>query len=116
MSETVAVTGITDANGYNKCDICHDGSQIEFTIVMQRDGDDSRTSPTLGFNNGQADYVGGSSVATATTAGVAALVWSKYPSWSRSQVLSKMRNTADLSGNTSSNYGYGNVNASLAVQ
>lgn len=116
MSETVAVTGITDGSGYTQCDICHDGSQIEFTMVMQRDGDDSRTSPTLGFNNGQARYTGGSSVATATTAGVAALVWSKYPNWSREQVLNRMRSTADLSGNTSSNYGYGNVNANLAVQ
>ncbi len=116
MSEAVAVTGITDYNGYRKCDICHDGSQIEFTIVMERDGDNSRVTPVLGFNTGQADYVGGSSVATATTAGIAALVWSKYPSWSRDQVLNKMRSTSDLYGNTSNNYGYGNLDASAAVQ
>ncbi len=116
MSETVAVTGITDGPGYTQCDICHNGNEIEFTIVMQRAGNDSRTNPVLGFNNGQTDYSGGSSIATATTAGIAALVWSKYPNWSRSQVLNKMRSTASLSGNTSSNYGYGNVNANLAVQ
>jgi subtilisin family serine protease len=34
MSEAVAVTGITDDGTYQQCDTCHDGSQIEFTIVM----------------------------------------------------------------------------------
>lgn len=116
MSQTVAVTGITDAPGYNQCDTCHDGSQIEFTVVMERDNNNSRNGVTLGFYSGQDDYVGGSSVATATTAGIAALVWSKYPGWSKNQVLNRMRQSADLYPNKDNNYGYGNIDANLAVQ
>lgn len=116
MSQAVAVTGITDALGYNQCDTCHDGSQIEFTVVMERDNNNSRTGVALGFYDGDNDYVGGSSVATATTSGIAALVWAKHPTWSRSQVLSKLRQSASLYPNKDSNYGYGNINAQLAVQ
>ncbi|WP_298352054.1 S8/S53 family peptidase [uncultured Dokdonia sp.] len=117
MSEAVAVTGVTDwSGGYRECDVCHDGSEIQFTIVMERDSNDNRTTPVIGFNQGQRDYVGGSSVATATMAGVAAMVWSKYPNWSRQQVLNRLRQSSDLYGNTSSKYGYGNIDAYQAVQ
>lgn len=116
MSETVAVTGVTDANSYEECDICHKGSQIDFTIVMQRDGNGSRTTPVLGYYNGQTDYVGGSSVATATTAGIAALVWSRHPSWTKEQVLNRLKQSADFYPNKNSQYGYGNINALQAVQ
>ncbi|AXG69959.1 subtilisin BL [Kordia sp. SMS9] len=116
MDETVAVTGVTDANYYEECDICHKGSKIDFTVVMQRDGKGSRTTPVLSYYNGQTDYVGGSSVATATTAGIAALVWSRHPSWSKTQVLNRLKQSADLYPNRSSQYGYGNINALQAVQ
>ena len=116
MSETVAVTGVTDANYYQECDICHKGSQIDFTIVMQRNGNGNRTTPVLGYYNGQTDYVGGSSVATATTAGIAALVWSKHPSWSKTQVLNRLKQSADFYPNKNSQYGYGNIDALQAVQ
>ena len=116
MSEAIAVTGVTDNGNYDQCEVCHDGSQIEFTIVMQRDNNDSRTSAVLGFYNGNTDYVGGSSVATATTAGIAALVWSRYPNWSREQVLNKMRQSSEFYPNKSSTKGYGNIDALQAVQ
>ena len=116
MSETVAVTGITDNGNYLQCDTCHDGSQIEFTIVMERNNNNSRTSTVVGFNNGESTYVGGSSVATATTAGIAALVWSKYPNWNRDQVLQRLRQSAELYPNRSSTKGYGNIDALQAVQ
>ncbi len=114
MSETVAVTGIRD-NGYNKCDICHDGSKIDFTIVMEKSSN-GRKVPVLGYYNGQGDYVGGSSVATAMTAGIAALIWSKYPSWSRDQVFNRMKQSSELYPNKDSDYGYGNIDALQAVQ
>lgn len=114
MDETVAVTGIKD-NGYNRCDICHQGSKIDFTITMQRGSDDSRTIPTLGFNAAQRKYVGGSSVATATTAGIAALVWSKNPSWTREQVLLKLKQAGAFYPNRNANFGYGNLDALKAV-
>lgn len=116
MSETVAVTGLTDSSSYEECDVCHKGSAIDFTVIMQRDGNSSRTTPVLSYYNGQTDYVGGSSVATATTAGIAALVWAKNPSWSRTQVLNKLKQSADFYPNKNSQYGYGNIDALQAVQ
>ncbi|MDC8002686.1 S8 family serine peptidase [Aureisphaera galaxeae] len=118
MSECVAVTGVRDlSNGsYDQCNNCHDGSQIEFTVIMERQNDTSRMGVTLGFYAGDNAYIGGSSVATATTAGIAALVWSVHPGWSREQVLQKMRQSAELYNNPSNNYGYGNIDALQAVQ
>ena len=115
MSETVAVTGIKD-NGYNRCNICHDGSKIDFTIVMQRAGDANRNVPVIGFNTGVRDYVSGSSVATAMTAGIAALVWARNPSMSRDQVLDKLKRSGEFYPNRNGNFGYGNINALKAVQ
>ncbi len=115
MSETVAVTGVKEGQ-YNKCDVCHTGSKIDFTVQMQRTNGTDNKVPVLSYYNGQTDYVGGSSVATATTAGIAALVWAKHPTWSRSQVLNKMKQSADFYPNKHSDYGYGNINALQAVQ
>ena len=72
--------------------------------------------PVNSYYNAQTDYVGGSSVATATTAGIAALVWSKNPTWTRDQIINKMRQSATYYPTPNSSYGYGNVNAALAVQ
>ncbi len=115
MNETVAVTGITDGSGYEECSVCHKGSKIDFTVTMQRAWDDSRTSPTLGFYTGTKQYVGGSSIATSTMAGVAALVWARHTSWNRNQVLQKLKEASDLYPNRNSNFGYGNVDALAAV-
>lgn len=115
MAEAVAVTGVKDGSTYQKCDVCHTGNKIEFTVAMQR-ASSGNTAPVVSYYNNQDDYVGGSSVATATTAGIAALVWAKNPSWNRSQVLTKMRQSAAFYPNKHSEFGYGNVNALLAVQ
>ena len=116
MSETVAVTGVNDGSNYERCDTCHSGSKIDFTIIMQGDNDTSKAPPVLNFYNGQTRYTGGSSAATATTAGIAALVWSKYPHWSRAQVLSRLKQSSDLYPYKSSEFGYGNIDALQAVQ
>lgn len=115
MPETVAVTGVREGSTYQACDDCHSGSKVEFTVAMQR-ALSGNTVPVDSYYENQTDYVGGSSVATATTAGIAALVWSKNPTWTRAQVLTKMRQSATLYPNRNSEYGYGNVNAFLAVQ
>ncbi|CAM3709488.1 S8 family serine peptidase [Flavobacterium gelidilacus] len=115
MSETVAVTGLKDTTNYQKCDVCHSGSEIDFTVVMERSST-GNTSPVLSYYTNQSNYVGGSSVATATTAGIAALVWSKHPTWTRDQVFTKMKQSAAYYPNKNSQFGYGNVNALLAVQ
>lgn len=116
MSETVAATGITDGSGYTECDVCHKGSKIDFTVIMQRANDANRRSVCLGFFNNTRNYVGGSSVATSTTAGIAALIWGKYPTWTRDQVMERMKQSASLYPNKSSNFGWGSINALAAVQ
>lgn len=114
MSETVAVTGVEEQTTYDECDTCHTGSQIDFTVIMERGNNNHQ--PVLGFYNDDSKYFGGSSVATATTAGMAALVWARYPSWSRSQVLQRLKESADFYPSKSSNFGYGNIDALRAVR
>lgn len=114
MSEAQAITGVKENTSNQKCDVCHSGSEIDFTYQMERASGNS--IPVLSYYNGQTDYVGGSSVATASTAGIAALVWSKNPSWTRDQVLNKMRQASTYYPNPNSDYGYGNINVLQAVQ
>lgn len=113
MNETVAVTGIKEGR-YTRCGNCHSGSKIDFTIEMERNS--GNFVPVLSSNDGAANYVGGSSVATATTAGIAALVWARNPGWSRSQVLDKMKRAGEFYPNRNSSFGYGNIDALKAVQ
>jgi len=113
MNEVIAVTGVKEGT-YSKCDDCHSGGKVEFTVAMQRTS--GNTVPVVSYYDNQSDYVGGSSVATATTAGMAALVWSRYPSWTRDQVLNRLRQSSHFYPSKNSQFGYGNINASLAVQ
>ena len=113
MNETVAVTGIKES-GYTRCDICHSGSKVDFTVIMERNGTENHPL-SLAMSGNQPSTVGGSSVATATAAGIAALVWAKNPSMSRDQVLDKMKRTADLYPNRSSSFGWGTLDAAAAV-
>ena len=115
MPETVAVTGIKEASTYQKCDVCHSGAEIDFTIMMERAGTGNKV-PVLSYYNNQADYVGGSSVATATTAGIAAFVWAKNPSWTKAQVLTKMKQSSQFYPTKNSEFGHGIINALTAVQ
>ena len=114
MSETVAVTGVEEQSTYDECDVCHTGSKIDFTVIMERGN--NHHQPVLGFYNGDSKYFGGSSVATATTAGMAALVWARYPSWSRSQVLQRLKESADFYPYKNGDFGYGNIDALRAVR
>lgn len=116
MDETIAVTGITDGAGFTECRVCHKGSKIDFTVVMQRASDSDRTSACLGYFENTSTYVGGSSVATATTAGIATLIWSQNPTWTRQQVYDKMKQSATFYPNRDSNFGWGSINALAAVQ
>ncbi|MEP2936920.1 MAG: S8 family serine peptidase [Gilvibacter sp.] len=117
LPQAIAVTGVTDNKlSYDQCAACHDGAEIEFTIMMERKNNSSRHAAVAGFSDGLYDYIGGSSVATATTAGIAALVWSKFPEFTREQVLQKMRESSDLYPSRDANFGYGNINAFKAVR
>lgn len=114
MNETVAVTGIKD-NGFNACDVCHKGSEIDFTVIMERANDPNRHSVCLGYYTNTMNYIGGSSVATATTAGIAALIWARHPNWTRDQILNKMKQSATFYPYKNASYGYGNIDAYKAV-
>ncbi|WP_045113443.1 S8/S53 family peptidase [Microscilla marina] len=115
MSEILAVTGVTDRNGYKECHNCHYGRKVDFVLVMQRDGSSSRTALTLPMSGNSPDQVGGSSVATATMAGIAALVWSTNPSQSRATVLQRLKSSAEFYPNRNSSFGWGKVDAYKAV-
>ena len=116
MSETTAVTGIRDGSPMQRCNTCHDGSKVDFVAVMQRRSNTDRTSLTLSRYNNTPGYVGGSSAATATTAGIAALVWATNPGQSRSQVLNRMKQAASIYPGRSGSFGWGIVDANQAVQ
>ena len=113
FSQCITVTGVKE-NGA-KCSSCHDGSQVEFTIPMERDVNDSRNSLSLALSGYAPTYIGGSSCATAITAGIAAVVWSVKPSLSRTQIYTAMCNTAQFYPSKNSTKGWGNVNAAAAV-
>ncbi len=116
MNETTAVTGVKAQSSYDRCNTCHSGSKVDFTIQMQRSNDSNRNSIALATSTDQPSYISGSSCATATTAGIAALVWATNPSMTRSQVITRLKNASQLGNNRSSQYGWGNINARAAVQ
>ncbi len=116
MSETVAVTGVTDANNYQRCASCHDGSQVDFVVAMQRANNSSRTSLTLANSGNTPSYVGGSSTATAHTAGVAALIWATNPGFNKTAVLNRLKNASENYPSRSGSYGYGKYDALVAVR
>ncbi len=82
---------------------------------MQRNSNTGRTSLTLAMSGDTPSYVGGSSCATATTAGIAALVWATNTNQSRTQVLNRMKNAASIYPGRNSQFGWGIVNAHAAV-
>lgn len=113
LSKCVAVTGVKE-NG-SKCASCHDGSQVDLTICMERSASSSRNSLSLPASGTTPTYIGGSSSATATAAGIAALVWSVKPAATREQILQCLTSTAQFANTPSSTKGYGNINAAAAV-
>ena len=120
MAETVAVTGVTDhPTDLVECSNCHYGSEVDFSIVMQRHNDSDRTSLSLSVEHDSPinwpEYVGGSSCATATAAGIAALVWSKNPSQSREAVVDKLKQASSEYPNQDPDFGWGKLDAEDAV-
>lgn len=113
--ETVAVTGIREGSPMQRCNTCHDGREVDFVIAMQRRNDTDRTSLTLARSGNQPSYVGGSSAATATTAGIAALVWATNPNQNRDQVVERLKQSASFYPGRDSNFGWGLIDALAAV-
>ncbi|SIN75755.1 S8 family peptidase [Algoriphagus halophilus] len=114
MAETVAVTGIKEGTGYQRCNTCHSGSKVDFTVIMERSTSENKPL-SLAMSGNIPSTVGGSSVATATASGIAALLWAKNPNWNRDQILNQLTVTSDLYPSRSSQYGWGNLNAGAAL-
>ncbi len=113
LSNVNAVTGVKD-NLNDQCNACHDGSEIDFTIVMEK-ASNERHALTTAMSGNQPTTVGGSSVATAQCAGIAALVYSRFPNYTREQVLNKMITTSSNYPNRNGSFGWGRVNADAAT-
>jgi len=112
-SSCIAVTGVKE-NG-SKCGSCHDGSKVLYTITMERSSNSNRNSLSLPSAASTPTYIGGSSCATATAAGIASLVLSTKPNMTRAQLTTCLTNTAQFYPAKNSSKGYGNLNASAAV-
>ncbi|UOQ70744.1 S8 family peptidase [Hymenobacter cellulosilyticus] len=113
LPEAVAVTGLKE-DLTSRCDECHTGADVEFSVVMQRNSNDRRAL-TLAMSGDAPSTVGGSSVATASMAGMAAVVWSRYPSETRAQIMSRLVANSSNRNARSSSFGWGRVNVGAAV-
>lgn len=114
LAKVNAVTGVRDNNFNQNCSACHDGSETDFTIVMEK-ASNERHALTLAMSGNAPSTVGGSSVATATASGIAALVWSRFPTYTREQVLNKLISTSANYPSRNGEYGWGNLDADAAT-
>lgn len=109
-----AITGVKNTSNLVACGDCHKGKQIDFVIVMEKTSD--KGSPICNAITGDVpSTVGGSSVATSSSAGIAALVWSAHPTETRDQILQRLTTTASSYPTKNKNYGYGKLNAYAAI-
>ncbi|MCH2199052.1 MAG: S8 family serine peptidase [Flavobacteriales bacterium] len=115
MSQTTAVTGIKTGAPMERCVECHSGSQVDFVIVMQDRNDTDRGPITLADYGSQPNYTGGSSAATATTAGIAALVWAQNPGLSKDQVKNILKQASSNYPYRDGQFGWGVIDAAEAV-
>ncbi len=114
MSEVQAITGVKQNTAFTRCDDCHTGSEIDFVVVMERAGDNMH-SLSLAMTGDAPSTVGGSSVATATCAGMAALVWSRFPTYTASQVVDKLKTSSSNYPTKTASFGWGKPNVDIAT-
>jgi subtilisin family serine protease len=114
LPEVQAITGVKQNTAFTNCESCHKGSEIDFVVVMERTGDNEHAL-TLASSGDAPATVGGSSVATATTAGMAALVWARFPSFTAAQVLDKLKASSSNYPNKTAEYGWGKPNVDIAT-
>lgn len=115
LDNTIAVTGTKTGFPMQKCSTCHSGSKVDFVVTMEDRSNSNRTPLTLSDSGNDPNYTGGSSVATATTAGIAALVWSNDLSQTREEVLEALKNSSNFYPSRDGNFGWGKIDAQAAV-
>ncbi len=109
-----AITGVQNVSPLKACGDCHKGTQIDFVIVMEKTSD--KLNPLCNAVSGDVpSTVGGSSVATSSSAGIAALVWSAHSTETREQIVQRLTTTASSYPTKNKNFGYGKLNALAAI-
>lgn len=110
-----AVTGVVAENTKQSCRTCHDGESVDFTVVMEK-GVGKSFPLTIAAYGDQPSMIGGSSVATASMAGMAALVWSRFPAFNANQVLNQLISSSEYYPSRHAALGWGRVNLDLATR
>jgi subtilisin family serine protease len=105
LADVVAVTGL-NSRGNIHWSACG-GPEVDLAATVTTD------TQTTGRAASDIVAFGATSDATTVVAGVAALVWSKYPMWNRDQVRRRLYATACCANHRL--WGYGNINAYAAV-
>ena len=113
LPEAVAVTGLK-SDLSTRCDECHVGADVEFSVVMQQSSNNRRPL-TLAMSGDVPSTVGGSSVATSSMAGLTALVWARYPTETRAQIMARLVAASTNRNARSSSFGWGRVNVGAAL-
>lgn len=123
-NKTIAVTGIKVPVNYPNnrqfilCNVCHGGEEVDYSIILQDNEENNRTTLAVTCDGDIPAYSSGTSSAAATFSGIAALVWSNLGTdMSRSDVLEAISNTTtppNLQGEDI--YGQGYVNALDALE
>jgi len=110
-----AVTGLGLSG--NPCERCHYGDQVDFSTVVEKNvnGELRQMLCWASDNTIVPSEIGNSSVATAILAGAAALVWSKYPTWTASQVLQRLKESCSKNGEYSK-IGYSGLDLEKATR
>ncbi|MGY3793309.1 S8 family peptidase [Aquimarina sp. 433] len=100
------VTGIR--TNYTACTKCVKGKNVDFAVVMEQlNGTQALATGRGGLYT---TTIGGSSVATATMAGIAALVWGKNTTLPRADLVLALKQKSDYPFRTNPIFGYGKVN------
>ena len=118
-SWVTSVSGVYDGfpSTKKRCDHCFEGNNLDFVVPMQLVGGESpQFTHSLTEEGDAISKVGGSSIATATMAGVAAMVYEKYPNYSRTQVFNKLKNASTSPNSKDPKFGYGMVDAVIATK
>jgi subtilisin family serine protease len=107
LPEVVTVAGVAQDRHTPSNGSCSGGAVDIAAIVGNGDVE------TTGLSSDEIVGLGGSSGATATIASIAALIWSRYPTWNRDQVRDRL--FASGQGYRDSEIGYGVADAYKGV-
>ncbi len=115
LPEVQAVTGVKSTASLVACKVCHKGPEVDFVVTMENSSD-GMYPLSLADAGDWPSTVGGSSVATASMAGMAALVWSRFPRLSRDQLLSRLQRHSSSYPRRSLSFGWGRLNVDAATR